>query len=313
MARTTHKELLDAGVHFGHLKRKRNPNMAPYIFMERNGIHIIDLNKTVEKIEAAANALKQIAKSGRKVLFVATKKQAKNIVADLIKTVNMPYATERWPGGMPTNFHTIRKAVKKMDTIDKMATDGTYDNISKKERLQIQKQREKLEKNLGSIADLKRLPATLFVVDMLKEKIAVAEAQRLNIPIFAMVDTNSDPTPADYIIPANDDSSKSVSLIIGIMTKAITEGLEERNKEKADQDSDTESKSAETTGKDSPSKDDAKTPESTEDTKSTKDTGEKKVAKSGVKAADGKIKGKRKRTTSKNSNPEEAKTAKATA
>jgi small subunit ribosomal protein S2 len=223
MARTTHKELLDAGVHFGHLKRKRNPNMAPYIFMERNGIHIIDLNKTVEKIEAAANAMKQIAKSGRKVLFVATKKQAKNIVADLIKTVNMPYATERWPGGMLTNFHTIRKAVKKMDSIDKMATDGTYDNISKKERLQIQRQREKLEKNLGSVADLKRLPAALFVVDMLKEKIAVAEAQRLNIPIFAMVDTNSDPTPADFIIPSNADSSKAISLIIGIMTKAITE------------------------------------------------------------------------------------------
>ena len=313
MARTTHKELLDAGVHFGHLKRKRNPNMAPYIFMERNGIHIIDLNKTVEKIEAAANALKQIAKSGRKVLFVATKKQAKSIVADLIKTVNMPYATERWPGGMLTNFHTIRKAVKKMDTIDKMATDGTYDNISKKERLQIQRQREKLEKNLGSVADLKRLPAALFVVDMLKEKIAVAEAQRLNIPIFAMVDTNSDPTPADFIIPSNDDSSKSISLIIGIMTKAITEGLEERNKEKADQDSDTESKSAETTGKDNQSKDDAKTLESTEDTKSSKDTGGKKVAKSGGKAIDGKTKGKRKRTTSKNSNPEEVKTAKATA
>jgi small subunit ribosomal protein S2 len=313
MARTTHKELLDAGVHFGHLKRKRNPNMAPYIFMERNGIHIIDLNKTVEKIEAAANALKQIAKSGRKVLFVATKKQAKNIVADLIKTVNMPYATERWPGGMLTNFHTIRKAVKKMDTIDKMATDGTYDNISKKERLQIQRQREKLEKNLGSVADLKRLPAALFVVDMLKEKIAVAEAQRLNIPIFAMVDTNSDPTPADFIIPSNDDSSKSISLIIGIMTKAITEGLEERNKEKADQDSDTKSKSAETTEKDTQSKDDAKTLESTEDTKSSKDTGGKKVAKSGAKAIDGKTKGKRKRTTSKNSNPEEVKTAKATA
>ena len=313
MARTTHKELLDAGVHFGHLKRKRNPNMAPYIFMERNGIHIIDLNKTVEKIEDAANALKQIAKSGRKVLFVATKKQAKNIVADLIKTVNMPYATERWPGGMLTNFHTIRKAVKKMDSIDKMATDGTYDNISKKERLQIQRQREKLEKNLGSVADLKRLPAALFVVDMLKEKIAVAEAQRLNIPIFAMVDTNSDPTPADFIIPSNDDSSKSISLIIGIMTKAITEGLEERNKEKADQVSDTESKSAETTGKDTQSKDDAKTPESTEDTKSAKDTGKKKVAKSGAKAIDGKTKGKRKRTTSKNSNPEEVKTAKATA
>jgi len=312
MARTTHKELLDAGVHFGHLKRKRNPNMAPYIFMERNGIHIIDLNKTVEKIEDAANAVKQIAKSGRKVLFVATKKQAKSIVADLVKTVNMPYATERWPGGMLTNFHTIRKAVKKMDSIDKMATDGTYDNISKKERLQIQRQREKLEKNLGSVADLKRLPAALFVVDVLKEKIAVAEAQRLNIPIFAMVDTNSDPTPADFIIPSNDDSSKSISLIVGIMTKAITEGLEERKKEKVAQDSDAESKAEETKAEDSQSKDEAKKPESKEDTKSTKDTGKKKAAKSGAKATDGKTKGKRKRTTSK-SKPPEAKAAEATA
>ena len=241
MGRTTHKELLDAGVHFGHLKRKRNPNMAPYIFMEKNGIHIIDLNKSMKKIEEAATALKQIAKSGRKILFVATKKQAKDIVANLVKEVNMPYATERWPGGMLTNFHTIRKAVKKMDTIDKMATDGTYDNISKKERLQIQRQREKLEKNLGSISDLKRLPAAIFIVDILKENIAIAEAIKLNIPTFAMVDTNSDPNQVNFAIPSNDDSSKSISLIVGIATKAIAEGLSERQQEK---DSDEKKKEA---------------------------------------------------------------------
>ena len=232
MGRTTHKELLDAGVHFGHLKRKRNPNMAPYIFMERNGIHIIDLNKTVAKIDEAGGALKQIAKSGRKILFVATKKQAKDIVADLVGKVKMPYATERWPGGMLTNFHTIRKAVKKMGTIDKMATDGTMDNMSKREKLQIARQRAKLERNLGSFADLTRLPAALFVVDILKEKIAVTEAQKLNIPTFAMVDTNSDPNQVDYVIPSNDDSSKSIALVIGLMTKAISEGLEERKNEK---------------------------------------------------------------------------------
>ncbi|MBL4753034.1 MAG: 30S ribosomal protein S2 [Flavobacteriales bacterium] len=232
MGRTTHKELLDAGVHFGHLKRKRNPNMAPYIFMERNGIHIIDLNKTVAKIDEAGSALKQIAKSGRKILFVATKKQAKDIVAELVAKVKMPYATERWPGGMLTNFHTIRKAVKKMSTIDKMATDGTMDNMSKREKLQIARQRAKLERNLGSFADLTRLPAALFVVDILKEKIAVTEAQKLNIPTFAMVDTNSDPNQVDYVIPSNDDSSKSISHVIGLMTKAIAEGLEERESEK---------------------------------------------------------------------------------
>ena len=232
MGRTTHKELLDAGVHFGHLKRKRNPNMAPYIFMEKNGIHIIDLNKTVARVDEACAALKQIAKSGRKILFVATKKQAKDIVAELVGKTKMPYATERWPGGMLTNFHTIRKAVKKMGTIDKMATDGTMDNMSKREKLQIARQRAKLERNLGSFADLTRLPAALFVVDVLKEKIAVAEAQKLNIPMFAMVDTNSDPSAVDYVIPSNDDSSKSIAMIIGLVTDAITEGLEERKNEK---------------------------------------------------------------------------------
>jgi len=206
--------------------------MAPYIFMERNGIHIIDLNKTVAKIDEAGSALKQIAKSGRKILFVATKKQAKDIVAELVAKVKMPYATERWPGGMLTNFHTIRKAVKKMSTIDKMATDGTMDNMSKREKLQIARQRAKLERNLGSFADLTRLPAALFVVDILKEKIAVTEAQKLNIPTFAMVDTNSDPNQVDYVIPSNDDSSKSISHVIGLMTKAIAEGLEERESEK---------------------------------------------------------------------------------
>jgi len=232
MGRTTHKELLDAGVHFGHLKRKRNPNMAPYIFMERSGIHVIDLNKTVARIEEAAAAMKQIAKSGKKILFVATKKQAKNIVAELAGKVKMPYATERWPGGMLTNFHTIRKAVKKMGTIDKMGTDGTMDNMSKREKLQIARQRAKLERNLGSFADLTRLPAAIFIVDILKENIAVAEAKKLNIPTFAMVDTNSDPTQVDYVIPSNDDSSKSISLVVGLVTQAIAEGLEERKSEK---------------------------------------------------------------------------------
>ena len=232
MSRTNFTELLDAGVHFGHLKRKWNPKMAPYIFMERNGIHIIDLQKTAVKIDEAAAALKQIAKSGRKVLFVATKKQAKEIVADLVKQVNMPYVTERWPGGMLTNFPTIRKAVKKMSTIDKMATDGTFENMSKREKLQITRQRAKLEKNLGSIADLNRLPAALFIVDVQKEYIAVREAKRLNIPVFAMVDTCCDPTLIDFVIPANDDASKSISLIVGLMSKAIQEGLEERKAEK---------------------------------------------------------------------------------
>lgn len=232
MPRTSFKELLDAGVHFGHLKRKWNPNMAPYIFMERNSIHIIDLEKTVVKIEEAASALKQIAKSGRKILFVATKKQAREIAAERIKKTQMPYVTERWPGGMLTNFPTIRKAVKKMASIDKKTADGTYDNLSKREKLQVQRKRAKLEKQLGSIADLTRLPAVLFVIDVSKEYIAVREANRLNIPVIGMVDTNSDPTNIDFPIPANDDASKSISLILDIMTKAIEEGLNERKMEK---------------------------------------------------------------------------------
>ncbi|HPE34214.1 MAG TPA: 30S ribosomal protein S2 [Bacteroidales bacterium] len=232
MARTNFEELLDAGVHFGHLKRKWNPNMAPYIFMERNGIHIIDLYKTAAKIEEAASALKQIAKSGKKVLFVATKKQAKDIVAEKVKRVGMPYVTERWPGGMLTNFATIRKAVRKMSSIDSMMKDNSFTNISKRERLQITRERAKLEKQLGSIADLSRLPSALFIVDIIKEHISVAEAKKLNIPTFAMVDTNSDPKAVDFPIPANDDASKSISLIIEIMVKAIEEGLMERKVEK---------------------------------------------------------------------------------
>ncbi len=232
MARTNFNELLDAGVHFGHLKRKWNPKMAPYIFMEKNGIHIIDLQKTIVKLDEAASALKQIAKSGRKILFVATKKQAKDIVADRLQQVNMPYVTERWPGGMLTNFATIRRAVKKMGTIDKMATDGTFENMSKRERLQVTRQRAKLEKNLGSIADLTRLPAAMFIVDISKEHIAVREAQRLNIPVFAIVDTNSNPNEVDFPIPANDDASKSISLIVNVCCKAIEEGLEERKMER---------------------------------------------------------------------------------
>ncbi len=232
MPKTSFKELLDAGVHFGHLKRKWNPAMAPYIFMEKNGIHIIDLNKTEVKLEEAANGMKQIAKSGRKILFVATKKQAKDIVSEKVSAVNMPYVTERWPGGMLTNFPTIRKAVKKMETIDKMAVDGTFENLSKRERLQITRQRAKLEKMLGSISDLTRLPAAMFVVDVAKEYIAVREANRLNIPVFAMVDTNSDPRSIDFPIPANDDASKSISLILDYITEAVMEGLNERKLEK---------------------------------------------------------------------------------
>ncbi len=232
MPKTTFKELLDAGVHFGHLKRKWNPAMAPYIFMERNGIHIIDLEKTITKLDEAASAMKNIAKSGKKVLFVATKKQAKEIVAEKVKKVNMPYVTERWPGGMLTNFPTIRKAVKKMGSIDKMASDGTFMNLSKREKLQITRQRAKLEKNLGSIADLTRLPSALFVVDVCKEYIAVREAKRLGIPVFAMVDTNSDPSEIDFPIPANDDASKSISLIVDILCQSIDEGLNERKIEK---------------------------------------------------------------------------------
>ncbi len=232
MSQTSIQQLLDAGVHFGHLRRKWNPAMAPYIFMEKEGIHIIDLQKTQVKLAEATAALKNIAKSGRKVLFVATKKQAKDIVADLVKGINMPYVTERWPGGMLTNFPTIRKAVKKMSSIDKMATDGTFDNMSKREKLQVSRQRAKLEKNLGSIADLTRLPAAMFIVDICKEHIAVHEARRLNIPIFAMVDTNSDPNLVDFPIPANDDASKSISLILEVICKAMQEGLDERKMER---------------------------------------------------------------------------------
>ena len=232
MPRTNFQELLDAGVHFGHLKRKWNPAMAPYIFMERNGIHIIDLEKTAVKLDEAASAMKQIARSGKKILFVATKKQAKEIVAEKVKEVNMPYVTERWPGGMLTNFPTIRKAVKKMGSIDKMATDGTFTNLSKRERLQVTRQRAKLEKNLGSIVDLTRLPSALFVVDVCKEHIAVSEAKRLGIPVFAMVDTNSDPSDIEFPIPANDDASKSISLIVGLLCQSIEEGLNERKLEK---------------------------------------------------------------------------------
>ena len=227
-------QLLEAGCHFGHLKRKWNPAMAPYIFMERNGIHIIDLYKTAAKLEEAANALKGIAKSGKKVLFVATKKQAKQVIADHAESVGMPYVIERWPGGMLTNCPTIRKAVKKMSAIDKMSKDGTFDNLSKREKLQIARQRAKLEKTLGSIADLNRLPSALFVVDVLKEHIAVAEANRLGIPVFAMVDTNSDPSNIDYVIPANDDASKSIELILDTVCAAMKEGLEERKVEKVD-------------------------------------------------------------------------------
>ena len=232
MPRTNFQELLDAGVHFGHLARKWNPKMAPYIFDQKNGIHIIDLHKTVVKIDEAANVLRQLARSGRKILFVATKKQAKDIVAEKAATVNMPYVTERWPGGMLTNFPTIRKAVKKMNTIDKMIEDGTFDTLAKRERLQITRQRAKLEKNLGSIKDLSRLPSALFVVDVQKEMNAVKEANRLNIPVIAMVDTCCDPTPIDYVIPANDDAAKSIAYIMDAVCGAIKEGLEERKLEK---------------------------------------------------------------------------------
>ena len=232
MSRTNFEQLLDAGTHFGHLARKWNPKMAPYIFVERNGIHIIDLHKTVVKIDEAAEVLKEMARSGRKVLFVATKKQAKDVVAAKAAEVNMPSVTERWPGGMLTNFPTIRKAVKKMNTIDKMKEDGTFDKLAKRERLQVERQRAKLEKNLGSIRDMSRLPSALFVVDVQKEANAVKEAVRLNIPVIAMVDTCCDPTPIDYVIPANDDSTKSIALIMDVMCKAINEGLEERKLEK---------------------------------------------------------------------------------
>ena len=236
MANIEIKDLLDAGVHFGHLTRKWNPNMAPYIYTERNGVHIIDLYKTVAKIEESAVALEKIAASGRKILFVATKKQAKDIVADKAAAVNMPYITERWPGGMLTNFITIRKAVKKMAQIDRMKTDGSFNALSKREQLQINRQRAKLEKNLGSISDMTRLPGALFVIDVKKEHIAVSEAQKLNIPVFALVDTNSDPTAVDFVIPANDDASKSIDKVMGYLTDAVAEGLSNRkaNKEKAE-------------------------------------------------------------------------------
>ena len=235
MARTNFDQLLQAGCHFGHLKRKWNPAMAPYIYTERNGIHIIDLHKTVAKIDEAADALKQIAKSGKKVLFVATKKQTKEVIAEKATSVNMPYVIERWPGGMLTNFPTIRKAVKKMANIDKLMNDGTYGNLSKRELLQITRQRAKLEKNLGSIADLTRLPSALFVVDVLKENIAVREANRLGIPVFGIVDTNSDPNNIDFVIPANDDAKDSVEVILNACCAAIAEGIEERKAEKADE------------------------------------------------------------------------------
>ncbi len=234
MSTPSFDQFLEAGCHFGHLKRKWNPAMAPYIFMERNGIHIIDLYKTSAKVEEAAAALKSIAKAGKKVLFVATKKQAKPVVSEKAASVGMPYVIERWPGGMLTNFPTIRKAVKKMSTIDKMAKDGTFDNLSKREKLQISRQRAKLEKTLGSISDLNRLPSALFIVDVMKEHIAVAEANRLGIPVFAIVDTNSDPTNIDFVIPANDDASKSVELILDTVCAAMMEGIEERKIEKVD-------------------------------------------------------------------------------
>ena len=236
MTQATFEELLDAGCHFGHLRRKWNPNMAPYIFMERNGIHIIDLYKTQAKIDEAANALRQLARSGKKVLFVATKKQAKDIVAEIVSRVNMPYVTERWPGGMLTNFTTIRKAVRKMVSIDKLIASSQYNNLSKRERLQIEREREKLQKNLGSIADLNRLPSAVFVVDVIKEHIAVAEARKLNIPTYAIVDTNSNPNLIDFPIPANDDASKSIALIVSKMVEAIEEGLNERKNTMKDAD-----------------------------------------------------------------------------
>lgn len=242
MSRTNYKELLEAGVHFGHLKRKWNPNMAPYIFMERNGIHVIDLHKTVAKLEEASAAIKQISKSGKKILVVATKKQAKDIVERQMKEVNMPYVTERWPGGMLTNFVTIRKAIRKMASIDKMKTDGTFDTMSKRERLQVSRQREKLEKDLGSIADLTRLPAALFIIDVNKEHIAVREARKLNIPTFAIVDTNADPRQVDFPIPGNDDASASIEKVLSVISGAIKEGLSERkaDREKAESEAQAE-------------------------------------------------------------------------
>lgn len=249
MTQATFEELLDAGCHFGHLRRKWNPNMAPYIFMERNGIHIIDLYKTQAKIDEAANSLRQLARSGKKILFVATKKQAKDIVAELVSKVNMPFVTERWPGGMLTNFQTIRKAVRKMVSLDKLIASSQYNNLSKRERLQIEREREKLQKNLGSIADLNRLPSAVFVVDIIKEHIAVAEARKLNIPTFAIVDTNSNPNLIDFPIPANDDASKSIALIVGKMVEAIEEGINERKNNMKDAEASEEESDDEMTDK----------------------------------------------------------------
>lgn len=242
MSKANFDELLEAGVHFGHLKRKWHPNMAPYIFDEKKGIHIIDLNKTILKLDDAANAVRQIARSGKKIMFVATKKQAKGIVEEKVRAVGMPFVTERWPGGMLTNFATIRKAVRKMNNIDKMKVDGTFTTLSKRERLQVDRQRAKLEKNLGSVSDLTRLPAAMFIIDIKKEHIAVAEAKRLSIPTFAMVDTNSDPTQVDFPIPANDDASKSIAKILDVICGAIQEGLEERKNSKDKTDNEVEEK-----------------------------------------------------------------------
>jgi len=275
MAQTTVKDLLSAGVHFGHLTRKWNPNMAPYIYMERNGIHIISLYKTVAKIEEASEALAKIASSGRKILFVATKKQAKDIVSESAKKVNMPFITERWPGGMLTNFVTIRKAVKKMAAIDRMKKDGTFETLSKKEKLQVDRLRAKLEKNLGSISDMTRLPGALFVVDIKREHIAIKEAQKLKIPIFAMVDTNSDPREVNYVIPANDDATKSIDKILTIVVDAIGEGLKERKNEKEAQEQEKQAKEkAETDPSTEPKKVDESDDESASETKPSKEARE---------------------------------------
>jgi small subunit ribosomal protein S2 len=244
MEKTTFEQMLQAGVHFGHLKRKWNPHMAPYIFTEKKGIHIIDLHKTGVKLEEAAAAMKQIAKSGKKILFVATKKQAKEIVADRVKAVGMPYVTERWSGGMLTNFATIRKGVRKMSQIDKMEQDGTLNTMSKRERLQVSRQRAKLEKNLGSISDLTRIPSAIFIVDVVKENIALAEARKLGIPVFAMVDTNSDPRPVDFPIPANDDASRSIGLVLDVLVQAVAEGLQDRKADKDQADAQAAAKKA---------------------------------------------------------------------
>ena len=276
MAKTTVKDLLDAGVHFGHLTRKWNPNMAPYIYMERNGIHIISLYKTVAKIEEASEALSKIASSGRKILFVATKKQAKDIVSQSAQKVNMPYITERWPGGMLTNFVTIRKAVKKMAAIDRMKKDGTFETLSKKEKLQVERLRSKLEKNLGSISEMTRLPGALFVVDIKRENIAIKEAQKLKIPIFAMVDTNSDPREVNYVIPSNDDATKSIDKILSLVVDAIGNGLKERKDEKEAQENEKETtEKAENEKVEEASSDDKPSDESSTESKVSDETKEK--------------------------------------